>query len=80
MVLGRSFVEHSDVQDKAGHGTHCIGVACGPRRPVNPKYPRRYGVACEAAIHAGKVLGNDGFGYDRVEVLLCLNQPASNAS
>jgi subtilisin family serine protease len=49
------------VQDGHGHGTHCIGTACGPRVP--DQLPR-YGIAYEAQIHAGKVLSNRGSGTD----------------
>jgi subtilisin family serine protease len=45
-----------------GHGTHCIGIACGPLHPTGAP---RYGVAHDAEIYAGKVLGDDGFGTDR---------------
>lgn len=48
-------------QDGHGHGTHCIGTACGPREPFHPP---RYGVACEATILAGKVLSDEGGGAD----------------
>jgi subtilisin family serine protease len=57
----RSFVPGEPVQDGHGHGTHCIGTACGPRVPG--QLPR-YGVAHEAQIHAGKVLSNRGSGTD----------------
>jgi subtilisin family serine protease len=60
-VTARSFVAGEDAQDGHGHGTHCIGTACGPRTP--PDGPR-YGVAPEAEIFAGKVLGNEGSGSD----------------
>jgi subtilisin family serine protease len=43
----------NDVNDRNGHGTHCIGTSCGSRRPsVGP----RYGVAHGAEIFSGKVL------------------------
>jgi subtilisin family serine protease len=58
----RSFVPGEQVQDGHGHGTHCIGTACGPRVPG--QLPR-YGLACEAQIHAGKVLSNRGSGTDQ---------------
>jgi subtilisin family serine protease len=48
--------------DGQGHGTHCIGTALGPRLPAGG--PPRYGIASEAAIYAGKVLDNEGFGDD----------------
>ena len=60
-ITAQSFIEGQQVQDGHGHGTHCIGTACGPRRPgILP----RYGVAYEAEIFAGKVLSNQGSGGD----------------
>ncbi|QGK70084.1 S8 family serine peptidase [Allosaccharopolyspora coralli] len=61
-VVTASFVDGEDAQDGHGHGTHCIGTACGPRDPAagGPGY----GVATGAAIYAGKVLGNEGSGTD----------------
>ena len=53
--LTRSFVSGEQVQDGNGHGTHCIGTACGPRTPEGLP---RYGIAFEASILAGKVLSN----------------------
>ena len=44
------------VQDVFGHGTHCVGTACGPQRPATGV--RRYGVACGAQIFVGKVFNN----------------------
>jgi subtilisin family serine protease len=44
------------VQDVHGHGTHCIGTACGSQRPASGV--RRYGVAYGAQIFAGKVFNN----------------------
>lgn len=61
-VEGKSFVPGEEVQDRHGHGTHCIGTACGPLRPAGVP---RYGVAWEADIYAGKVLSNAGRGSDR---------------
>ena len=61
-IVRKLFASHSSEDDKQGHGTHCIGTACGPLRPVNGP---RYGVAYEAEIYAGKVLGDDGAGTDR---------------
>ncbi|MFL5287861.1 MAG: S8 family serine peptidase [Rhodopila sp.] len=58
---GRSIVSATfvgqPVQDRHGHGTHCIGTACGPRAPVGVP---RYGIAYESQIFAGKVLSNGG--------------------
>ena len=61
MIRSRSFIRGEDVQDANGHGTHCIGTACGPMDP--PTLPR-YGVAYNAEIYAGKVLSNRGSGSD----------------
>lgn len=60
-VLTNSFVPGEDVRDGHGHGTHCIGTACGPRKPVEGP---GYGVAHESTIYAGKVLSNQGSGSD----------------
>ena len=60
-VTTKSFVADEQVQDGNGHGTHCIGTACGPRTPsMGP----RYGVAFESDIFVGKVLSNAGTGTD----------------
>ena len=48
-------------RDVQGHGTHCAGTAAGPR--ARGGLPR-YGVAPEAALHVGKVLGDDGAGRE----------------
>ena len=61
-VTKKLFASNSSNDDVHGHGTHCIGTACGPLRPSSGP---RYGVAYEAEIFAGKVLGDDGFGTDR---------------
>jgi subtilisin family serine protease len=60
-ITSQSFIAGQAVQDGHGHGTHCIGTACGPRQPQ--QLPR-YGVAHNAAIFAGKVLSNQGRGAD----------------
>lgn len=59
LITPSSFVPGQQVQDLHGHGTHCIGTACGPRAPA--KVPR-YGIAHNAHIFAGKVLSNSGIG------------------
>lgn len=61
-VTRKLFASNSSEEDVDGHGTHCIGTACGPLRPASGP---RFGVAYEAEIYAGKVLGDDGFGTDR---------------
>jgi subtilisin len=61
-IVSRSFIPQQDVQDENGHGTHCIGTACGPRQPVRG---RRYGIAYESEIFVGKVLSNQGSSLGR---------------
>jgi subtilisin family serine protease len=61
LIETSSFVPNQAVQDGHGHGTHCIGTSCGPRRPN--RLPR-YGVASGAEILVGKVLSNQGSGSD----------------
>ncbi|MDQ4071473.1 MAG: S8 family serine peptidase [Actinomycetota bacterium] len=61
-VVHRSFIPGQEVQDGNGHGTHCVGTACGPRAPGSLP---RYGIAFGAEIYAGKVLSNEGSGSDR---------------
>lgn len=46
-IISQSFIRGEDVQDKNGHGTHCIGTACGPQTPATLP---RYGVAYNAEI------------------------------
>ncbi len=57
-IVTKSFVSGEAVQDGHGHGTHCIGTACGYKDAGG----RRYGIAWKAAIYAGKVLSNAGSG------------------
>ena len=60
-VTMQSFVPNESAQDGHGHGTHCVGTACGPK---NPTTGPRYGVAHGADIFVGKVLSNGGSGSD----------------
>lgn len=55
-IVSKSFVSGVTVQDIHGHGTHCVGTACGPQRPATGV--RRYGVAFGAQIFVGKVFNN----------------------
>lgn len=57
-IVSKSFVPNETCQDMHGHGTHCIGTACGNMDDQN----FRYGVAKNANIYAGKVLSNEGSG------------------
>ena len=61
LITSQSFIEGEEVQDGNGHGTHCIGTACGSQSPSSLP---RYGVAYNAEIYAGKVLSNEGSGSD----------------
>lgn len=61
-IEAMSFVKNEDGQDLHGHGTHCIGTACGPKKPFAGP---RYGIAHEAEIFSGKVLNAGGEGDDQ---------------
>lgn len=63
-IVKKLFASKSSPNDTHGHGTHVAGTACGPRAPSRAAVPR-YGIAYEAEIYAGKVLGDDGFGTER---------------
>lgn len=58
-VVSATFVGQP-VQDLYGHGTHCIGTACGPKAPAGST--PRYGIGYRSSIHVGKVLSNSGSG------------------
>lgn len=73
-VTAESFVKDETVQDGHGHGTHCIGTSCGPR--VLSTGPG-YGVASEAGIFAGKVMGDSGSGTDS-DILAGINWAIAN--
>ena len=61
-IVTKSFVTGDpNPQDVQGHGTHCIGTACGPLSPPNQI---RYGIAHEAEIFVGKVLNDTGSGQE----------------
>jgi subtilisin family serine protease len=57
-ITTNSFVPNETIRDVHGHGTHCIGSACGNIDSNG----QRYGVATNAWIYAGKVLSNQGSG------------------
>jgi subtilisin family serine protease len=61
-IISETFVPGELVQDAHGHGTHCTGTACGPRRAK--KTNKRYGIAYGADIYIGKVLDKNGAGTD----------------
>ncbi len=60
-VTATSFVPGQSAQDGHGHGTHCVGTACGPRTVEGS---HGYGVASEAEVFVGKVLSDEGSGTD----------------
>ncbi|HEV2755128.1 MAG TPA: S8 family serine peptidase [Actinomycetota bacterium] len=59
-IQSMSFISGETVEDGHGHGTHCIGTACGP----TTSQQGRYGIASDCDIFAGKVLSNGGSGGD----------------
>jgi subtilisin family serine protease len=64
-IQSMSFIPGQSAQDLNGHGTHCIGTACGPLSPGDPNAAPgvpRYGIAYNADIFVGKVLSNSGNG------------------
>ncbi|HSL00762.1 MAG TPA: S8 family serine peptidase [Rubrobacteraceae bacterium] len=73
-ITSRSFIMGEEVQDGHGHGTHCIGTACGPRQPGQSP---RYGIAYTSEIFVGKVLSNRGSGTDG-GILAGINWAISN--
>ncbi|WNV73702.1 S8 family serine peptidase [Geodermatophilus sp. DSM 44513] len=60
-LTATSFVPGESAQDGHGHGTHCVGTACGPRVLDGA---RGYGVAPETEVFVGKVLSDEGSGTD----------------
>jgi subtilisin family serine protease len=59
-IVSTSFVTGAKTaKDGDGHGTHCLGTACGP---LKPKTLPRYGIAYEADIFVAKVLDDSGEG------------------
>ncbi len=60
-IISNQFVGQP-VQDLNGHGTHCIGTACGPKSP--PGTIPRYGIGYQSSICVGKVLRNNGWSVD----------------
>lgn len=77
--IGRSFVTQTfvgqPVQDLHGHGTHCIGTACGPKAPAGTT--PRYGIGFNTKIFVGKVLSNSGSGSS-ASVLAGMNWAIAN--
>jgi len=74
-IISRSFIAGQSVMDGNGHGTHCIGTACGTKTP--PGIIQRYGIGWRATIFAGKVLSNSGSG-STATVLAGMNWAIAN--
>jgi subtilisin family serine protease len=73
-IVSQTFVGQP-VQDLFGHGTHCIGTACGPQAPAGDV--PRYGIAFRSSVFVGKVLSNSGSGSTGT-VLAGLNWAIAN--
>lgn len=73
-IVSATFVGQP-VQDLHGHGTHCIGTACGPKSP--PGLIPRYGIGWATRIFVGKVLTNSGSGTG-ASVLAGMNWAIAN--
>lgn len=74
IIIANQFVGQP-VQDLNGHGTHCIGTACGPKSP--PGTTPRYGIGFQTSIFVGKVLTNSGSGT-QAGVLAGMNWAIAN--
>ncbi|MFD8747972.1 S8 family serine peptidase [Streptomyces sp. NPDC059616] len=61
VVASRDFTGDGDVQDMQGHGTHVSSIIAGSGAASAGRYA---GVAPGAELVEGKVLDNDGYGYD----------------
>lgn len=73
-IFSQTFVGQP-IQDLHGHGTHCIGTACGPKAPAGNT--PRYGIGYRTSIFAGKVLTNSGSGT-MASVLAGMNWAIAN--
>ncbi|MGW9305640.1 S8 family peptidase [Streptomyces cyaneofuscatus] len=61
IVAAKNFTKSPDLKDRIGHGTHVASTAAGSGAKSGGKFK---GVAPDAKLLAGKVLGDDGFGDD----------------
>ncbi|GAB3942921.1 S8 family serine peptidase [Kribbella albertanoniae] len=61
VAAAEDFSESGDAADHHGHGTHVASIAAGNGTASDGKYK---GVAPDATLLNGKVLDNDGNGYD----------------
>ncbi|GGP01335.1 S8 family peptidase [Wenjunlia tyrosinilytica] len=61
VIAKKNFSNSPDDVDRAGHGTHVASIVAGSGKKSGGKYK---GVAPDAKLLAGKVLGDDGSGSD----------------
>lgn len=61
IAAAKNFSSSRDLKDRVGHGTHVASIAAGSGARSGGKFK---GVAPDAKLLAGKVLGDDGFGDD----------------
>ncbi|MEV4877904.1 S8 family peptidase [Streptomyces cyaneofuscatus] len=61
IVAAKNFSTSGDLKDRIGHGTHVASIAAGSGAKQGGKFK---GVAPDAKLLAGKVLGDDGYGDD----------------
>lgn len=61
VTASQDFTDDGDVQDLQGHGTHVSSIIAGSGAASGGRYA---GVAPGAELIEGKVLANDGYGYD----------------
>ncbi|MEU0160480.1 S8 family serine peptidase [Streptomyces sp. NPDC006261] len=61
IVAAKNFTRSPDLKDRIGHGTHVASTAAGSGAKSGGKFK---GVAPDAKLLAGKVLGDDGYGDD----------------
>ena len=59
-ITTKKFISSGIAGDADGHGSHCVGIACG----FNDEAGMRYGVANMSNIFCGKVLDDQGEGTD----------------
>ena len=68
--------EKEPVQDGHGHGTHCCGTVAGP---IQSQGFIRYGVAPDVELMVGKVMDDDGSGFDS-DILEGISWAAENGA
>lgn len=61
IAVAKNFTKSPDLKDRIGHGTHVASIAAGTGARSGGTFK---GVAPDAELLAGKVLGDDGYGDD----------------